>query len=70
VILEALIPGRVQSHAGTAEVPPEELRERAVKMVFEVRDQDGKGRGELARGGPAVGCSPGGAADVGPAGGN
>jgi transposase len=28
---------------------PEELRERAVKMVFEVRDQDGKGRGELAR---------------------
>ena len=28
---------------------PEELRDRAVKMVFEVRDQDGKGRGELAR---------------------
>jgi transposase len=27
---------------------PGELRERAVKMVFEVRDQDGKGRGELA----------------------
>jgi transposase-like protein len=23
---------------------PEELRERAVKMVFEVRDRDGKGR--------------------------
>jgi Transposase len=28
---------------------PEELRERAVKMVFEVRDRDGKGHGEIAR---------------------
>jgi transposase len=28
---------------------PEELRERAVKMVFEVRDREGKGRGEIAR---------------------
>ncbi len=28
---------------------PEELRERAVKMVFEVRDRDGKGRGEIGR---------------------
>jgi transposase len=28
---------------------PDELRERAVKMVFEIRDQDGKGRGEIAR---------------------
>jgi hypothetical protein len=25
---------------------PEELRERAVKMVFEVREREGKGRGE------------------------
>jgi len=28
---------------------PEELRERAVKMVFEIREQDGKGHGELRR---------------------
>ena len=28
---------------------PEELRERAVKMLFEVREREGKGRGELAR---------------------
>ena len=28
---------------------PEELRERAVKMVLEVREREGKGRGELAR---------------------
>ena len=28
---------------------PDELRERAVKMVFEVRERDGKGHGELAR---------------------
>src|SRR5260370_4098005 len=28
---------------------PEELRERAVKMVFEIRDQEGKGHGEIAR---------------------
>jgi transposase len=28
---------------------PEELRERAVKMVFEVRQRDGKGQGEIAR---------------------
>ena len=28
---------------------PEELRERAVKMVFEVRERDGKGYGEIAR---------------------
>jgi hypothetical protein len=27
---------------------PEELRERAVKMVFEVREREGKGHGELA----------------------
>ena len=28
---------------------PDELRERAVKMLFEVREREGKGRGELAR---------------------
>ena len=28
---------------------PDELRERAVTMVFEVRERDGKGRGEIAR---------------------
>ena len=28
---------------------PEELRERAVKIVSEVRDRDGKGHGETAR---------------------
>jgi transposase-like protein len=28
---------------------PDELRERAVKMVFEIRERDGKGHGELAR---------------------
>jgi transposase len=27
---------------------PEELRERAVKMVLEIREREGKGRGELA----------------------
>jgi transposase len=28
---------------------PDELRERAVRMVFEVRERDGKGHGEIAR---------------------
>jgi hypothetical protein len=28
---------------------PDELRERAVKMLFEVREREGKGHGELAR---------------------
>ena len=28
---------------------PDELRDRAVKMVFEIRERDGKGHGELAR---------------------
>ena len=37
---------------------PEELRERAVKMVFEVRDRDGKGRGELARVARQLGVHP------------
>ena len=37
---------------------PEELRERAVKMVFEIRERDGKGRGELARVGRQLGVNP------------
>jgi transposase len=37
---------------------PEELRERAVKMVFEIRERDGKGRGELARVGRQLGVHP------------
>ena len=37
---------------------PEELRERAVKMVFEVRERDGKGHGELARMGGQLGVHP------------
>jgi transposase len=37
---------------------PEELRERAVKMVFEIRDRDGKGRGEIARVGRQLGVHP------------
>jgi len=28
---------------------PDELRERAVKMLFEVREREGKGHGELCR---------------------
>ena len=32
-----------------------ELRERAVKMVFEIRERDGKGQGELARVGRELG---------------
>ncbi|MGZ6855406.1 MAG: transposase [Mycobacteriaceae bacterium] len=37
---------------------PEELRERAVKMVFEVRGQDGKGRGEITRVARQLGIHP------------
>jgi transposase len=28
---------------------PDELRERAVRMVLEIREQDGKGQGEISR---------------------
>ena len=28
---------------------PDELRERAVKVVFEIRELDGKGHGEISR---------------------
>jgi hypothetical protein len=28
---------------------PDELRERAVRMVFEIRERDGKGHGEIAQ---------------------
>jgi transposase len=37
---------------------PEELRERAVKMVFEVREREGKGRGEIARIARQLGIHP------------
>src|SRR5436190_15063099 len=37
---------------------PEELRERAVTMVFEVRDREGKGRGEIARVARQLGVHP------------
>jgi hypothetical protein len=44
---------------------PGELRERAVKMVFEIRERDGKGHGGAGPGGQVAGCSPGGAAVLG-----
>ena len=37
---------------------PDELRERAVKMVFEIRERDGKVHGELARVGRQLGVHP------------
>jgi transposase len=37
---------------------PEELRERAVKMVLEVRARDGKGHGEIARIARQLGVHP------------
>ena len=37
---------------------PDELRERAVTMVFEIRERDGKGHGELARVGRQLGVHP------------
>jgi transposase len=37
---------------------PEELRERAVRIVLEIRARDGKGRGELARVGRQLGVHP------------
>jgi transposase len=37
---------------------PDELRERAVKMVLEIRAQEGKGHGELARVGRQLGVHP------------
>jgi transposase len=37
---------------------PEELRERAVKMVEELREREGKGHGEIARVGRQLGIHP------------
>jgi transposase len=37
---------------------PDELRERAVKMVLEVREREGSGRGEIARVGRQLGVHP------------
>ena len=49
---------------------PDELRERAVKMVFEIRERDGKGHGELARVGRQLGVHPEALRSSGQAGGN
>ena len=49
---------------------PDELRERAVKMVLEIREREGKGHGELARVARRLGVFTGGAAVLGKAGGN
>ena len=46
---------------------PDELRERAVRMVLEIRQREGKGHGELAPGGPSAGRSSRGAAWLGQA---
>jgi transposase len=37
---------------------PDELRGRAVKMVLEIRERDGKGQGELARVARQLGVHP------------
>jgi transposase len=37
---------------------PDELRERAVKMVLEIRERDGSGHGEIARVGRQLGVHP------------
>jgi transposase len=37
---------------------PEELRERAVKMVLEIREREGRGHGEVARVGRQLGVHP------------
>jgi transposase len=37
---------------------PDELRERAVKLVLEVREREGSGRGEIARVGRQLGVHP------------
>lgn len=37
---------------------PDELRERAVRMVLEIQERDGRGRGELARVGRQLGVHP------------
>jgi transposase len=37
---------------------PDELRERAVKMILEIRARDGSGHGELARVGRQLGVHP------------
>jgi transposase len=37
---------------------PDELRERAVKMVLEIREREGSGRGEIARVGRQLDVHP------------
>lgn len=55
MIWEALILGEDESQAGTAELTPGELRERAVRMVLEIHAREGRAHGEVAPDGPAVG---------------
>jgi transposase len=46
--MEALIPGKDQSMPRPFKYPPE-LRERAVRLVFEMRERTGEQRGAIAR---------------------
>jgi transposase len=55
--LEALIPGRV----GVVPAPrkyPAELRERAVRLVFEIRQETGQKVGAISRVADKLGVSP------------
>jgi transposase InsO family protein len=47
----------MQSHAAQRKYP-DELRERAVRMVVEIRQREGRGHGELARVGRQLGVHP------------
>ena len=49
---------------------PDELRERAVRMLFEVREREGRGHGELARVARQLGVHPEALPVLGKAGGN
>src|SRR6266480_4442369 len=52
--MEALIPGKDQSMPRPHKYPPE-LRERATRMVFELRERTGERRGAIARVGDQLG---------------
>ena len=45
-------------HSGSTPKYPDELRERAVRMVLEIRQREGRGQGELARVGRQLGVHP------------
>jgi transposase len=55
--MEAPNPGRVGVVAAPRKYP-DELRERAVRMVFEVREQSGQPRGGVARVAKHLGINP------------